>query len=47
VKTLVFERSLPRFAASRVLSSLGSGRGAGVGPLRLVDIDAPELPGAD
>jgi threonine dehydrogenase-like Zn-dependent dehydrogenase len=45
VSTLLFERSLPRFAAARIASSLGSGRGAGVGPLRLVEHDAPELPG--
>jgi threonine dehydrogenase-like Zn-dependent dehydrogenase len=45
VKALVFERSLPRFAAARVVSSFGSGRGAGVGPLRLVEEEAPPLPG--
>jgi threonine dehydrogenase-like Zn-dependent dehydrogenase len=44
VSTLLFERSLPRFAAARVVSSFGSGRGAGVGPLRLVDQEAPEAP---
>ena len=47
VKALVFERNLPRFAASRVASLLGSGRGAGVGPLRLLDADPPERPAAD
>jgi threonine dehydrogenase-like Zn-dependent dehydrogenase len=46
MKALLFERSLPRFAASRLVSELGSGRGAKVAPLRLVDADAPELPGA-
>jgi threonine dehydrogenase-like Zn-dependent dehydrogenase len=45
MSTLLFERSLPRFAAARLASSFGSGRGAGVGPLRLVDHDAPSLPG--
>jgi len=45
VKALVFERNLPRFAASRVASVLGSGRGAGIGPLQLVEAGAPELPG--
>jgi threonine dehydrogenase-like Zn-dependent dehydrogenase len=45
MSTLLFERSLPRFAAARIASSLGSGRGAGVGPLRLVEHDAPRLPG--
>jgi threonine dehydrogenase-like Zn-dependent dehydrogenase len=43
--TLLFERSLPRFAAARVVSAFGSGRGAGVGPLRLVEQEAPRLPG--
>jgi threonine dehydrogenase-like Zn-dependent dehydrogenase len=46
MSTLLFERSLPRFAAARVVSSFGSGRGAGVGPLRLVERDAPALPSA-
>jgi threonine dehydrogenase-like Zn-dependent dehydrogenase len=45
VKALLFERSLPRFAASRIASQLGSGRGARVAPLRLVDADPPTLPG--
>ena len=44
MSTLLFERSLPRFAAARVVSSFGSGRGAGVGPLRLVEQEAPEAP---
>ena len=47
MSTLLFERSLPRFAAARVASAFGSGRGAGVGPLRLVDRDAPTRPGPD
>ena len=46
MKTLLFERNLPRFAAARVASAFGSGRGAGVGPLRLVDTEPPALPGA-
>ena len=46
MKALVFERNLPRFAASRVASIFGSGRGAGIGPLQLLDADPPELPGA-
>jgi threonine dehydrogenase-like Zn-dependent dehydrogenase len=46
MKALVFERSLPRFAASRVASAFaGSGHGVGVGPLELLEIDPPELPG--
>jgi threonine dehydrogenase-like Zn-dependent dehydrogenase len=45
MNTLVFERNVARFAAARLVSSFGSGRGAGVGPLRLADMDAPDLPG--
>ncbi|MHB8219079.1 MAG: zinc-dependent alcohol dehydrogenase [Acidimicrobiales bacterium] len=44
MKALLFERNPARFAASRVVSSLGSGRGAGVGPLRLVEGRTPPLP---
>ncbi len=47
MKALVFERNLARFAASRLASSLGSGRGAAVGPLRLLEQDAPLLPSGD
>ena len=48
LKALVVERSVPRFAAARMVSSIsGSGAGAGIGPLRLTDLDAPDLPGAD
>ncbi len=46
MKGLVFERNLARFAASRLVSSVGgSGRGVPVGPLRLTDVEPPELPG--
>ncbi|MGH9017866.1 MAG: zinc-dependent alcohol dehydrogenase [Acidimicrobiales bacterium] len=46
MRALVVERSVPRFAAARVLSSLGgSATSAGLGPLRLTDLDAPDLPG--
>src|SRR5947208_12742506 len=45
MKALVFERSVPRFAAARVASSLAPGGGARVGPLRLTDVDPPKLPG--
>ena len=47
MKSLVFERNLPRFAASRVASLLGSGRGAGIGPLQLLDSVTPTLPGEE
>jgi threonine dehydrogenase-like Zn-dependent dehydrogenase len=47
MRSLVFERNLPRFAASRVASLLGSGRGAGIGPLQLLETTAPDLPGED
>ncbi len=46
MKALVFERSLPRFAASRVAAALaGPGRGVGVGPLELLEVEPPVLPG--
>jgi threonine dehydrogenase-like Zn-dependent dehydrogenase len=41
VKALRYDRSLPRFAAARLAGSLAPGRGAGPGPLRLVDADPP------
>jgi len=47
VKALVVERNLPRFVAARVASVLGSGRGAGIGPLQLLDAVAPDRPGDD
>jgi threonine dehydrogenase-like Zn-dependent dehydrogenase len=46
VKALVFERSLPRFAAARIAGMVAPGRGAKVGPLSLDDVDPPELPAA-
>jgi len=45
MKALQVERSLPRFAAARVASGWRAGAGARVGPLRLVDITPPEVPG--
>jgi threonine dehydrogenase-like Zn-dependent dehydrogenase len=46
VKALVVERSLPRFAAARLVTSIGgSGTSAAVGPLRLTDLDEPARPG--
>ena len=47
MKALLFERSLPRYAAARAVSSLGTGRGVAVAPLRLTETDPPELPGPD
>jgi threonine dehydrogenase-like Zn-dependent dehydrogenase len=40
MKALLFERSLPKFAAARVA-------GARFGPLHLADVDEPELPGPE
>lgn len=46
MKSLVVERNVARFAAARVLSALsGSGSAAGIGPLRLIDSEPPDLPG--
>ena len=47
MKALQVERSLPRFTAARVAGTLAPGRGARVGPLRLVDVEPPALPGPD
>ena len=47
MKALVFERSLPRYAAARVAASVSPGGGARVGPLRLSEIDPPDLPGPE
>ena len=47
MKALVFERSLPRYAAARVAASVSPGGGARVGPLRLSEIDPPDLPGTE
>jgi threonine dehydrogenase-like Zn-dependent dehydrogenase len=44
MKALVFERSLPKYAAAKVAGILAPGRGARVGPLRLGDLDEPALP---
>ena len=45
MKALVYERSLPKFAAARVASALASGAGSRVGPLHLTDVEEPALPG--
>jgi threonine dehydrogenase-like Zn-dependent dehydrogenase len=45
VRALLVERSLTRFATARLASAVVAGAGGGVGPLRLVDMDPPELPG--
>ena len=45
MKALVFERRELRYAAAAVASRFAPGAGAQVGPLRLRDIDPPELPG--
>ncbi len=45
MRALVFERSLPRYAAARVAATLSPGLGSRVGPLALSDVDEPDLPG--
>ena len=47
MKALRFSRKETRYAAAMVASRLRPGAGAAVGPLDLVDDDAPELPGDD
>src|SRR5690606_8778193 len=44
-KALLFERKPARYAAAAVAGRLVPGGGAKVGPIRLADVDAPELPG--
>ena len=44
MKALLFERKLARYAAAAVAGRVAPGRGARVGPLRLADVDPPELP---
>lgn len=45
MKALLFERKPARYAAAAVAGRFAPGRGARVGPLRLADVDPPELPG--
>lgn len=48
MKALVVERLAHRFAAARIATmATGSGTGIGIGPVRLLDTDAPLLPGND
>ena len=47
MKALQFERNLPRYAAARIAGSVVPGRGGAWGPLRLRDIDVPDLPTPD
>jgi threonine dehydrogenase-like Zn-dependent dehydrogenase len=45
MKALQVERSLPRFAVARIASEWRAGAGGRFGPLRLVDVEPPPLPG--
>ena len=47
MKALLIERRLTRFVAARVASAFGAGRGAGLGPLRLAEVSAPNPPAKD
>ncbi|HSL58665.1 MAG TPA: zinc-binding dehydrogenase [Acidimicrobiales bacterium] len=47
MKALRFSRDIPRYAAARIAGTVVPGRGAAVGPLKLKDLDPPELPGPD
>jgi threonine dehydrogenase-like Zn-dependent dehydrogenase len=44
MRALLFERKLAKYAAAAVVGRVVPGRGAAVGPLRLADVDVPELP---
>ncbi len=45
MRALQFRRSIPRYGAAMVAGGLLAGAGAKVGPLRLADVDEPDLPG--
>src|SRR6476469_8924859 len=45
MKALLFRRTEVRYAAAILVSRVGAGEGARVGPLSLADVDVPELPG--
>jgi threonine dehydrogenase-like Zn-dependent dehydrogenase len=45
MRALQIDRSLPRFVAARVAAGVKPGGGGRIGPLRLADIDLPEVPG--
>jgi len=46
MRALLFERKVAKYAAARVAGALaGAGSGVRVGPLRLAEVDEPELPG--
>ena len=47
MKALRFSRNVPRYAAAKVAGRVLPGRGAGAGPLELVDLDAPVADGDD
>ncbi len=45
MRALQFRRNLPKYAAAMVAGGVVPGLGARVGPLRLADVDEPDLPG--
>ena len=47
MKALRFERKPSRYAAAAIAGKVLPGKGASVGPLRLRDVDEPELPGPE
>jgi len=47
MKALRFERNIPRYAAATLAARAVPGAGGRVGPLKLTDMDPPELPGPD
>ncbi|MCU1497723.1 MAG: Zinc-binding alcohol dehydrogenase [Acidimicrobiales bacterium] len=47
MKALRFERKAGKYVAASVAARLSAGKGASVGPLKLEDVDEPDLPGDD
>src|SRR4029079_18529024 len=47
MKALVFERKLAKFAAATVAGRFAPGSGGKVGPLKLKDLDVPDLIGPE
>ncbi len=47
MKALLYQRSISRFAAAKVMAKISTGLATNLGPLSLSDIEEPKLPGKD